>query len=165
MDGGGRARSVGLEHGAGGPVRGEIIRAREAGPGVERGRAMTKLHELFDQQGQSPWIDNLKRSFLTSGRLAELADLGVRGVTSNPTIFAKAIEGGDDYDDQYRSLSGRMSVDEAYWELVIDDIINALGVLRPLYDSSGGTDGFVSLGVAPGLVHDTDARHDADGPL
>ena len=116
---------------------------------------MTKLHELFDQQGQSPWIDNLKRSFLTSGRLAELADQGVRGVTSNPTIFAKAIEGGDDYDDQYRTLTGRMAVDEAYWELVIDDITNALAVLRPLYDSSGGTDGFVSLEVAPALAHDT----------
>jgi transaldolase len=122
---------------------------------------MTKLHELFDQQGQSPWIDNLKRSFLTSGRLAELADQGVRGVTSNPTIFAKAIEGGDDYDDQYRSLCGRMAVDEAYWELVIDDITNALAVLRSLYDSSGGTDGFVSLEVAPGLAHDTDASIEA----
>ena len=122
---------------------------------------MTKLHELFDQQGQSPWIDNLKRSFLTSGRLAELADLGVRGVTSNPTIFAKAIEGGDDYDDQFRSLTGRMSIDDAYWELVIDDITKALAVLRPLYDSSGGTDGFVSLEVAPALAHDTDASVEA----
>ena len=122
---------------------------------------MTKLHELFDQQGQSPWIDNLKRAFLTSGRLAELADQGVRGVTSNPTIFAKAIEGGDDYDDQYRTLTGRMAVDEAYWELVIDDITNALAVLRPLYDSSGGTDGFVSLEVAPALAHDTDASIEA----
>src|SRR5437763_14459934 len=116
---------------------------------------MTKLHELFDQQGQSPWIDNLKRAFLTSGRLAELVGQGVRGVTSNPTIFAKAIEGGDDYDDQYRGLTEKMSVDEAYWELVIDDIINALGVLRPLYDPNGGTDGFVSLEVARALPHDT----------
>ncbi|HEY3701382.1 MAG TPA: transaldolase [Acidimicrobiales bacterium] len=122
---------------------------------------MTKLHELFDQQGQSPWIDNLKRSFLTSGRLAELAQLGVRGVTSNPTIFAKAIEGGDDYDEQFRSLTSRMAVDDAYWDLVIDDITKALAVLRPLYDSSGGTDGFVSLEVAPALAHDTDATIEA----
>ncbi len=122
---------------------------------------MTKLHELFDQQAQSPWIDNLKRSFLTGGRLAELVDLGVRGVTSNPTIFAKAIEGGDDYDDQFRSLTAQKSIEDAYWELVIDDIIKALGVLRPLYDSSGGTDGFVSLEVAPALAHDTDASIDA----
>jgi transaldolase len=122
---------------------------------------MTKLHELFDQEGQSPWIDNLKRSFLTSGRLAEWVDQGVRGVTSNPTIFAKAIEGGDDYDDQYRSLTGKMGVDEAYWELVIDDVTNALAVLRPLYDSSGGTDGFVSLEVAPALAHETDASIEA----
>jgi transaldolase len=122
---------------------------------------MTKLHELFDQQGQSPWIDNLKRSFLTSGRLAELVQLGVRGVTSNPTIFAKAIEGGDDYDEQFGSLTSRMAVDDAYWELVIDDITKALAVLRPLYDSSGGTDGFVSLEVAPALAHDTDATIEA----
>jgi transaldolase len=122
---------------------------------------MTRLHELFDGQGQSPWIDNLKRAFLTSGRLAELVDQGVRGVTSNPTIFAKAIEGGDDYDDQYRSLTSKMAVDEAYWELVIDDITKALGVLRPLYDSSGGTDGFVSLEVAPALAHDTGASIEA----
>jgi transaldolase len=122
---------------------------------------MTKLHELFDQQGQSPWIDNLKRSFLTGGRLAELVGIGVRGVTSNPTIFAKAIEGGDDYDDQFRSLTSRMAVDDAYWELVIDDITKALAVLRPLYDSSGGTDGFVSLEVAPALAHDTSASIEA----
>ena len=122
---------------------------------------MTKLHELFEQEGQSPWIDNLKRSFLTSGRLAELVDRGVRGVTSNPTIFAKAIEGSDDYDDQYRSLTGKMAVDEAYWELVIDDITKALAVLGALYDSSGGTDGFVSLEVAPALAHDTDASIEA----
>jgi transaldolase len=122
---------------------------------------MTKLHELFDQQGQSPWIDNLKRSFLTGGRLAELVGVGVRGVTSNPTIFAKAIEGGDDYDDQFRSLTSRMAVDDAYWELVIDDITKALAVLRPLYDSSGGTDGFVSLEVAPALAHDTSASIEA----
>jgi transaldolase len=122
---------------------------------------MTRLHELFDGQGQSPWIDNLKRAFLTSGRLAELVDQGVRGVTSNPTIFAKAIEGGDDYDDQYRSLTSKMAVDDAYWELVIDDITKALGVLRPLYDSSDGTDGFVSLEVAPALAHDTGASIEA----
>jgi transaldolase len=122
---------------------------------------MTKLHELFDQQGQSPWIDNLKRSFLTGGRLEELVGVGVRGVTSNPTIFAKAIEGGDDYDDQFRSLTARMAVDDAYWELVIDDITKALAVLRPLYESSGGTDGFVSLEVAPALAHNTDASIEA----
>jgi transaldolase len=122
---------------------------------------MTKLHELFDQQGQSPWIDNLKRSFLTTGRLAELVELGVRGVTSNPTIFAKAIEGGDDYDEQFGSLTARMAVDDAYWELVIDDITKALAVLRSLYDSTGGTDGFVSLEVAPALAHDTDATIEA----
>ncbi|MGH9066007.1 MAG: transaldolase [Acidimicrobiales bacterium] len=125
---------------------------------------MTKLHELFSTQGQSPWIDNLKRSYLTDGQLAKLAGEGIRGVTSNPTIFAKAIEGGSDYDADFASLAARMSTEDAYWELVIDDIGKALEVLAPLHLESGGTDGFVSLEVAPGLAHDTEgtiaaARH------
>jgi transaldolase len=80
---------------------------------------------------------------------------GVRGITSNPTIFAKAIEGDDDYDEQFRSLVPSMTVEEAYWELVVTDIRNALALLAPLHVSSGGSDGFVSLEVAPSLAHDT----------
>jgi transaldolase len=76
-------------------------------------------------------------------------------VTSNPTIFQKAISSGDDYDDQFRRLVGNASVEEAYWEMVIEDITNALAILRPVYDSSGGEDGFVSLELAPSLAHDT----------
>ncbi|MGH9205199.1 MAG: transaldolase, partial [Acidimicrobiales bacterium] len=117
---------------------------------------MTKLHELFDKEGQSPWIDNLKRSYILDGQLAGLAKKGVRGVTSNPTIFAKAIEGEDDYDAEFGTLIKTMSVEEAYWSLVVDDIKHALAILRPLYDSSDGTDGFVSLEVAPSLANDTD---------
>ncbi|MGH9072342.1 MAG: transaldolase, partial [Acidimicrobiales bacterium] len=116
---------------------------------------MTKLHELFDQQGQSPWIDNLKRSYVTDGELARLAGEGIRGVTSNPTIFAKAIQGSEDYDEDFTRLVGTMSVEDAYWELVVDDVTKALAILRPLHDSSGGVDGFVSLEVAPSLAHDT----------
>jgi transaldolase len=115
----------------------------------------TRLTELFEAQGQSPWIDDLKRSYLTTGRLQELVDLGIRGMTSNPTIFQKAIAGSSDYDDQFRTLADKMSVENAYWELVIDDVTNACGVMRPIYDSSGGGDGFVSLEVAPSLAHDT----------
>ncbi|MDQ1401924.1 MAG: transaldolase [Actinomycetota bacterium] len=117
---------------------------------------MTKAAELYDQVGQSIWIDNLKRSYLKEGRLATLVAEGVRGVTSNPTIFQKAIAGGDDYDAEFADLIKKGSVEEAYWGLVIDDITNALRVLRPVYDSSDGTDGFVSLEVSPALAHDTE---------
>ncbi len=118
---------------------------------------MTKLHELYETGGQSPWIDNLKRSYLTGGQLARLAGEGIRGVTSNPTIFAKAIEGQDDYDEQFASLIKTGTVGDAYWELVIQDIGGALDVFRPLYDESNGGDGFVSLEVSPALARDTAA--------
>jgi len=118
---------------------------------------VTNLQALYAQHGQSPWVDNLQREWLRSGHLAELVKTGVRGVTSNPTIFAKAISGEDDYDEQFRSLIGSMTIEQAYWELVVTDIVDALAVLRPVYVESGGTDGFVSLEVAPALAHDTDA--------
>jgi transaldolase len=117
---------------------------------------MTKLHDLYETGGQSPWIDNLKRSYLSSGRLAELVDEGIRGVTSNPTIFAKAIEGETTYDEQFAACTRRhVSVRDAYWDLVVQDVTDALGVLRTVYDASGGGDGFVSLEVDPGLAHET----------
>jgi transaldolase len=117
---------------------------------------MTKLHELFEEQGQSPWIDNLKRAYLTGGELQRLADEGIRGVTSNPTIFQKAIAGSADYDDEFSVLATKGTVESAYWTMVVDDVTNALAVLRPVYDGSGGGDGFVSLEVAPSLAADTD---------
>jgi transaldolase len=117
---------------------------------------MTKLHELCQQYGQSPWIDNLKRAYLKTGQLARLRDEGIRGVTSNPTIFQKAIEGSSDYDEDFRELAKHKTVEAAYWEMVIDDVTNALGVMRPIYDGAGGDDGFVSIEVAPSLAHDTE---------
>jgi transaldolase len=124
----------------------------------------TRLHDLFDQQGQSPWIDNLTRTAIRGGQLAELVESGIRGVTSNPTIFQKAMTAGDAYDDQFRSLLRSGSVDDAYWEMAFDDIAAACDVMRSVYDASGGNDGFVSLEVAPALAADTDgtiaaARH------
>lgn len=118
---------------------------------------MTKLHDLFEQQGQSPWIDNLKRGYLTGGQLADLVGQGIRGVTSNPTIFQKAMADSADYDDQFNSLveKERKSVEHAYWDMVAEDISDALAVLRPVYDASEGRDGFVSLEVAPSLAPDT----------
>ncbi|HLN15896.1 MAG TPA: transaldolase [Acidimicrobiales bacterium] len=116
---------------------------------------MTRLHELFERGGQSPWLDNLRRDWIAGGHLARLVDDGVRGVTSNPTIFAKAIAGATDYDEQFRSLLPSATVEQAYWELVVRDIEDALAVLRPVHESSDGRDGFVSLEVAPALAHDT----------
>jgi transaldolase len=119
---------------------------------------MTRLHQLHDRYGQSPWLDNLTRTYLRDGTLGRLVADGIRGVTANPTIFAKAIEGSDAYDEQFaaRIAHGR-PVTDAYWDLVIDDVADALGVLRPTFDASGGTDGFVSVEVAPELARDTAA--------
>ena len=117
---------------------------------------MTRLHDLYDQHGQSPWLDNLKRHYLVSGELQRLVDAGIRGVTSNPTIFQKAIAGSADYDDQFRELLAQHTVEDAYWGMVVKDVGDALAVLRPAYDSSGGLDGFVSVEVAPSLAGDTD---------
>jgi transaldolase len=118
---------------------------------------VTRLKALYEEQGQSPWLDNLKRGWITSGELEGWVDQGVRGITSNPTIFQKAIEGGDAYDAQFRSLvDGGATVQDGYWDLVTTDIRSALGILRPVYDDSDGLDGFVSVEVDPGLARDTD---------
>lgn len=124
---------------------------------LEKGR----LHRLFSEHGQSPWIDNLTRPMVTSGTLGRLVDAGVRGVTSNPTIFAKAFEAGDAYDARFAELVATHSVEEAYWELVIEDVVQALDALAPLHEESGGTDGFVSLEVAPAIAHDARATVEA----
>ena len=117
---------------------------------------MNRLQRLWAEQGQSPWLDNLKRGYITSGQLARLRDDGIRGLTSNPTIFQKAIEGSADYDDEFRSLvrAGGEVVDD-YWSLVTSDIVSALDVLAPVYDASSGGDGFASIEVAPSLALDT----------
>ena len=126
---------------------------------------MTRLQDLHEKFDQSPWLDNLRRGWITSGELQKWVDRGVRGITSNPTIFAKAIEAGNAYDEQFRSLvvEGEQ-VEAAYWDLVTRDIRDALAILRPVYDSSEGTDGFVSVEVAPSLARDSagteaSARH------
>jgi transaldolase len=113
---------------------------------------LVQLHQTF---GQSPWLDNLKRSYLTGGTLGDLVSQGVRGLTSNPTIFQKAIQGSADYDEQFRDLlaQGR-SVPEIYWELVLADIHGALDIFAPLHLGSNGGDGYVSVEVDPGLAHD-----------
>jgi transaldolase len=106
--------------------------------------------------GQSPWLDNLRRGWLTGGELQRWIDRGIRGITSNPSIFQKAISSGSDYDEQFGDLvAAGAAVTDAYWDLVVDDIRAALGLLRPVYDQSHGLDGFVSVEVAPELARDS----------
>ena len=117
---------------------------------------MTRLNDLYTDEGQSPWLDNLKRGWITNGELARWVERGVRGITSNPSIFQKAMSTGTDYDEQFTSLlAANTSVEESYWQLVIDDIHHALEILRPVYDSSDGVDGYVSVEVDPTLARDT----------
>jgi transaldolase len=107
--------------------------------------------------GQSPWYDNLARSLLTDGGLSRLVkDDGIRGVTSNPTIFEKAMGTGDVYDAGLRECAEKgLSIEDSYWELVVEDVGHAADVLRPVYDTTAGADGFVSIEVSPDLAHDT----------
>ncbi|MEY4172928.1 MAG: transaldolase [Actinomycetota bacterium] len=116
---------------------------------------MDRLAHLYHEQGQSPWLDNLKRSYLTGGELQRLIDGGIRGLTSNPTIFQKAIQGSADYDDQFRELvrAGGATIDH-YWAMVLRDIDGALDHFAALHAQSFGGDGYVSVEVDPGLAHD-----------
>ncbi len=117
---------------------------------------MTTLHDLYDAHGQSPWLDNLSRASIADGTLQSWIDRGVRGVTSNPSIFQKAMTAGDAYDDQLRSLvQSGCSTEDAYWTMAVADIEDALAVLRPVFDASDGNDGFVSLEVNPSLAGET----------
>ena len=115
---------------------------------------MTLLIDLYRTGGQSPWLDNLRRDWIEDGQLASLVERGVRGVTSNPTIFAKAISGSTRYDEQFRLLIQTVTPAEAYWELVATDIAGAMNTLLHVFQSSNGVDGYVSVEVAPSLAHD-----------
>ncbi len=115
------------------------------------------LATLADQ-GVSAWLDDISRTRLSSGGLADLRDRGVVGVTTNPTIFQKALAGSDAYAEQISDLALRgVDLQEAVRSLTAYDVRWACDVLRPVYDSSGGVDGRVSIEVDPGLAHDTAA--------
>ncbi len=118
---------------------------------------MTKLQDLYDTGGQSPWLDNLRRDWIADGELARWIDRGVRGVTSNPSIFQKAMTGQAVYDEQFSSLIAEgASVEEIFWTMAVTDVEDALALFRPIYDASDGVDGFVSIEVAPSLARDTE---------
>ena len=122
----------------------------------------TPLQRVFVEQGQSPWLDNLQRSYLSGGTIRALIANGVRGLTSNPTIFQKAIQGSHDYDDQFEfEIKRGLSPMDAYWEMVLSDINGALDEFEALHRSSHGVDGFVSVEVDPSLAHDTASTLDA----
>jgi transaldolase len=117
---------------------------------------MSKLIEL-ENMGQSIWLDYIQRSMITSGELKQLIDIGLRGVTSNPAIFEKAIAGSNDYDEDLKQLlKTNQSIVQIYEALAIKDISLAADQLRGVYDSSGGKDGYVSLEVSPELAYETE---------
>ena len=115
----------------------------------------SRLHEL-NEHGQSVWIDSLSRKWLRDGTLRKLIDEdAVGGVTSNPTIFQKALSEGDWYDDQLRELLQHQDDPrEIFWQLAVADVVEACDVLRPVWDASKGGDGYVSLEVDPDLAYD-----------
>src|SRR5256714_1544446 len=122
---------------------------------------MNPLIEL-QKYGQSFWLDNITRRLITSGELKRLVEEdGLRGITSNPTIFEKAITGSDDYDEEFaRAVSAGKDVTAIYEELTTEDIRRGCDVLRPVYDASDGADGFVSLEVGRHWAHDTNGTID-----
>jgi transaldolase len=125
----------------------------------------TQMQQLTEF-GQSIWLDNIRRSMFASGELAGLIDKGLRGMTSNPTIFEKAIGHGDEYDDQLASLIGKVSDPTNLFEaLAIADIRSACDAFSSLYTSTHGLDGYVSLEVSPTLAHDTQGTIDAAARL
>ena len=116
------------------------------------------LRRLADH-GQSFWMDSLDRGMIHSGALADLVrEDGLRGITSNPAIFLKAIAGGEEYEEQIRELVDRgLSVEEIYEAIVVRDVQDACDVLAPVFEETEGGDGFVSLEVSPYVAHDAGA--------
>ncbi|MEK7248892.1 MAG: transaldolase, partial [Bacteroidota bacterium] len=120
---------------------------------------MTNINKL-EQLGQSIWYDNISRSMITKGKLQAHVNEGLLGVTSNPTIFDKAISGSADYDDQIRELvesNANIDAAEIIQSLMVKDIQMACDVLKPVYDRTSARDGYVSVEVTPNKARDTQA--------
>ena len=122
---------------------------------------MTGMHQSIrelNRLGQSIWYDNLSRDVLRSGRLAALVEMGVSGLTSNPTIFKKAIADTGDYDDDIRRLAAQgLSTEQICEELMFADVLSAADLLRPVYSASQGADGYASIEISPFLARDNAA--------
>jgi transaldolase / glucose-6-phosphate isomerase len=123
---------------------------------MARQGTQTAIQALLEL-GQSVWLDYLRRGMLRSGELQDLIDDGLRGMTSNPTIFEHAIGGSADYDDELTAVAASPLSDlEVFEQLAVEDVREAADRFRPVYDATEGTDGFVSLEVSPALARDTD---------
>jgi transaldolase/glucose-6-phosphate isomerase len=122
---------------------------------TETARKPSAIKELAEV-GQSLWLDNIRRQLITSGELARLRDEGLTGVTSNPTIFDKAVSGSTDYDEAMVGLvRAKKKPSEMLWDLMVEDIQAAADIFRPVYDKTKGKDGFVSIEVSPTVANST----------
>src|ERR1700756_5673392 len=130
-------------------------------PALSITRNANPLREL-SEFGQSVWLDYIRRSLITSGELKRLvAEDGLRGVTSNPSIFEKAIAGSTDYEAVIGSKeSAALDAKALYEKIAVKDVQDAADILRPVYDQSKRRDGYVSLEVSPTLAHDTEGTLD-----
>jgi transaldolase/glucose-6-phosphate isomerase len=118
-------------------------------------RRPSAIKEL-QREGQSLWLDNIRRQLITSGELARLRDEGLTGVTSNPTIFEKAVGGSTDYDEaMVQMVRAKKRPADMLWELMVEDIQAAADTFRPVYDKTKGKDGFVSIEVSPTVANNT----------
>lgn len=119
---------------------------------------MTNLQKLHTTHQQSPWLDNLSRDLINSGRLQQFIDNGIRGLTSNPTILENAIKSSNAYDEQIKAYAKAGFDNEAiFFKIIADDIRTAGKLLEPIWRESNYEDGYVSLEVSPNLADDTDA--------
>jgi transaldolase len=119
---------------------------------------MTNTLKQLREAGTSPWLDNIRRGWLDSGEFRHMVDQGVCGVTSNPTIFQKAIADSNDYDSAVANLASRgLEPADVFFELAIEDVRDAADQIRHVYDESGHLDGFVSFELPPGMANDTAA--------
>jgi transaldolase len=122
--------------------------------------AKSRLHEL-SELGQSIWIDSLSREMIEGGELARLmSEDAVTGVTSNPTIFQKALAGGSWYDAELRELASLGDTREIFFRLAEHDVSDACDLMRPVHEASGGLDGYVSIEVDPDLAYDTERTYE-----
>ena len=127
---------------------------REAERMLKSADESNALHRLHTEQDQSPWIDFIDRELLSSGKLRQMVDDGIRGLTSNPTIFAKAVATGQ-YDELIRrEIAGGNDARRIYEEIAVADVGDAADVLRTVYDASDGADGYASIEVEPDLAED-----------
>src|SRR5690606_8666626 len=140
-----------------GGARGEGITGLIASQGEEHPMTDTTPLAELSREGVSIWLDDLSRERIVSGALQELMDTRhVVGVTTNPTIFANAVSAGDSYDEHVRELADAgTDVTAAVFDITTHDVQLACDIMRPLYDSTDGKDGRVSIEVEPGLAHDT----------